>query len=32
VEMWGRILNMFCNEKIKKEKNENKKEKNENKN
>jgi len=30
--MWGRILNMFCNEKIKKEKNENKKEKNENKN
>jgi len=25
VEMWGRILNMFCNEKIKKEKNENKK-------
>jgi len=23
--MWGRILNMFCNEKIKKEKNENKK-------
>jgi len=23
--MWGRILNMFCNEKIKKEKNKNKK-------